>query len=581
MIFEFRIWGLVLLFVLLSFSSFQQKFSLKKNNFYAILVSSYLLEFFYIICFITGGVGIILKMYSIFMVVIFSLYTYYFIQTVILKKYETKELVISKKLSFIRELIFIFDVLFGVILFMVHDVNIGKFIFIIGFVFSIFQLFVITMGRKIIERNRYYILLGFVFIELVLFVFQIEFPKIEIFQSLVIILTFYLYVTLENPSLKEVETLRIEKEYGDKNIFQKQEFLKKLSHEIRIPINTIDGFSQVIENSNDIKEIKEDTKDIRRASLDLIELINGMIDLSLLESSELKIYNESYNVYDTMDDFVEMIPARLKDKDVKFNYTIEKNIPEVLMGDSLRIKQIILNIISNSIKYTDKGSISLDISSVQSKSVCRLIIKVTDTGKGISQDEITKILSMDGDEKGLGIRISYYLVKLMNGKMDIDSHLGEGTVVTISIDQDIVSLKEEKKEKKKKEINIVSFKEKRVMIVDDNKLNLKVASKLLSPYEVDVVSVTSGQECLDLLDQDNHFDLILMDDMMPNMSGVETLDILRKIERVSGFYIPVIALTANAVPGMRTKYLDSGFDDYLSKPIDREELDRIIKEYLK
>ena len=134
---------------------------------------------------------------------------------------------------------------------------------------------------------------------------------------------------------------------------------------------------------------------------------------------------------------------------------------------------------------------------------------------------------------------------------------------------------------KKEEIQFLSFKEKRVMLVDDNKLNLKVASKLLMPYDIEVITVSSGQECLDYLDQDNKIDLILMDDMMPNMSGIETLDILRKIERVTGFYIPVVALTANATSGMKEKYLDNGFDDYLAKPIDRVELDRVIKKYMK
>ena len=199
----------------------------------------------------------------------------------------------------------------------------------------------------------------------------------------------------------------------------------------------------------------------------------------------------------------------------------------------------------------------------------------------MTKEEINHLLDEETDEQGLGLKVAYHLLKLMNGKIEIESEKEKGTEVTITIDQDIIAQKEEKKEKKGKIITPISLKGKRILLVDDNKLNLKVASKLLSAYEVEIVSVTSGKECLDTLDKDTKFDLILMDDLMPDLSGTETLDILRKIERVSGYYIPTVALTANATPGMKEKYVQAGFDDYLKKPIEREELDRVLKKYLK
>ena len=576
MVFEFRIWGLFLLFLLVTISSLRRNIKLSKNNFYFILVTSYILEFFYIICFMMNKI-LLTRIYFMLLIIVFSLYTFYFMQVILEEKYIMKEK--EKKLTFIKEIIAIMDIVLIIITYLINDSHIFTYIITIGILSSLLNLILLIAGRKNISKEKYNILLGFIFIELILFIFQIEFIKIEIIQSLIILLTTYLYITLENPDKKEVEDLKIEKEYSTKNMIEKQEFLKKLSHEIRIPINSIDGFSQIMMVTEDIKEIKEEAKDIRVASHELIDLINSMIDLSILESGELKIIKENYNIYDTLKDFTEMIPSRLKSKNVAFNVDIEKNIPEVLLGDADRIQQIILNVISNSIKYTDKGNIKLEVRSVKSNSICRLIIKVIDTGKGMSQEEIHHLL--DDEEKGIGLKIANYLLELMNGKLEIESTVDKGTCVTITIDQEIVSLKENKKNKKNTDIQIVSFKEKRVLLVDDNKLNLKVATKLLTPYEVEIVSVTSGKECLDLLDQDHQFDLILMDDMMPNMSGVETLDILRKIERVSGFYIPVVALTANAVSGVKEKYINHGFDDYLSKPIEREELDRVLKEFLK
>ena len=173
------------------------------------------------------------------------------------------------------------------------------------------------------------------------------------------------------------------------------------------------------------------------------------------------------------------------------------------------------------------------------------------------------------------------LLELMNGKIDINSVYGEGTEVSIVIDQKMVSNDTLAKKTRKKNIKPFDSKGKRILIVDDNKLNIKVAYKLLEPYNVKVEEVFSGQECLDLLDKDTNFDLILMDDLMPKMSGTETLDILKKLERIDGFYIPVVVLTANALAGEKNKYLNIGFDDYLAKPIDRYELDRVLRKFIK
>lgn len=585
MIFQFRIWGLVLLFILITLNTFSRSDSKRKSNYGIILFTSYLLEFFYIICYIVRKINIdrinilFSRIYYVLFVIVLFLYLYYFIQLILKNKYKLKDTVYESNILNFKRIVIGICFVMSLVMIFIRSSYMWKFILIISSVITFLHFILILKERKYLDRREYYSLLGFSFIELILISFQIEFAKVEVLGTMIILLSVYLYFVLENSSIQKEKDLILLKEYGDKNTIIKQEFLRKLSHEIRIPINTIDGFSQMIEEGKDLNEIKEDAKDIRMASLELIDLVNSMIDLSILESGELKIINENYNVYDNFDDFVKMVTSRLKSKKVIFKSNIDKDIPVVLKGDVDRINQVVLNIISNSIKYTDKGNIELSVSSIKSKNICRLVLKITDTGKGMDQEEVNHLLNNEDDEKGIGLKISKYLLDLMNGKMDIDSAVGKGTCITISIDQEIISMKEDKTSKKSKEIQIVSFKGKRVLLVDDNKLNLKVASKLLSYYDIDVVTVTSGQECLDLLDTDHQFDLILMDDLMPNMSGVETLDVLRKIERVNGYYIPVVVLTANAVSGMRDKYLSVGFDDYLSKPIDREELDRVLKEF--
>ena len=306
--------------------------------------------------------------------------------------------------------------------------------------------------------------------------------------------------------------------------------------------------------------------------------------MNIIESGNLEIINESYNTTDLIENIENITKSMLKDSKVKFTTTIDEDLPKTLEGDSERIEQVILSIINNSIKYTKEGTIKLDINSINSKAMCRLKITISDTGTGIKESELNNIFNNDKnnnlDYSSLNLKYSKKLLELMNGKIDVESIEGKGSTFTITIDQKNSDLKEVKKVDKKN-IKYFDASDKRILLVDDNKLNIKVASKLLEPYKVEITEAISGKECLDILENDTNFDLILMDDLMPEMSGTETLDILQKIERVEGYRIPVVVLTANAINGMKTKYLDAGFDDYLAKPIDKYELNRVLKKYLK
>ena len=375
----------------------------------------------------------------------------------------------------------------------------------------------------------------------------------------------------------------IERDNALRNNIDKSSFLRNISHEIRIPINTIDGFSQIIVDSDNMEEIKEDVSDIRLASRDLIDIINGMIDLSIIETGNLEISPEDYDIYDMLDNVIEISNSKIKGKSIEFSTNIDKDIPNILSGDSERISQVLLNVLTNSIKFTDKGKIIFKVESIKSNNKCRLKFIIEDTGRGISKEDINHLFDYNENKenKGIGLIVSRYLIELMNGKIEVESEEKKGSIFTITIDQNIISEKRTDEFKKRDIIKEFDASDKRILIVDDNKLNLKVASKLLSPYKVEIVEANSGDECLDIIDKDHNFDLILMDDMMPEKSGTETLNILQKIERVDGYYIPVVVLTANAVSGMKEKYINSGFDDYLAKPIEREELNRILKKYLK
>ena len=439
---------------------------------------------------------------------------------------------------------------------------------------------ILVLTFKLYDKKDLISLVIIFILQVMSLIFQYISPEIPFFIIGMILVVYYNYFSLENVVREEFDNLVLERNYARRQSIDKKDFLKVLSHEIRIPLNTIDGMSQIIMESDNLSEIKNDIEDIRIASRDLIDVINGMIDLSILESGNLEILEENYNIYDMLEDVKNIAASKIKDKNINFNVEISDDIPEILKGDSERFSQVILNLVTNAIKYTEKGNITIKVDSVKSSTKCRLKVIVLDTGKGINKEELNTIFEVK-EKDNLGLAISKHLLELMGGSIEVESSVGAGSKFSITLDQKIVSDSVNNRGERKRILKPFSAKNKRILLVDDNKLNLKVAMKLIQPYEVEVVEVTSGRECLDVLEKDTNFDLILMDDLMPEMSGTECLNILKKLERIDGFYIPVVVLTANAVSGMREKYISSGFEDYLAKPIDKYELDRILKKFLK
>ena len=276
------------------------------------------------------------------------------------------------------------------------------------------------------------------------------------------------------------------------------------------------------------------------------------------------------------------------DKALDFRDHYDESIPAVLYGDYTRIKQVILNILTNAVKYTREGYIDFRVSSIVRGDICRLIISVEDSGIGIKKENIPhlfekfervdleKNITIEG--AGLGLAITKRLVELMNGTIVVQSVYGKGSKFTIAIDQRVIKKEVAPVKQVEKQLpKTIDASGKKVLVVDDNKINLKVASRLLQNYKVIVEEVDSGFLCLDKINAGNKYDLILMDDMMPKMKGVETL---HKLKEIDGFNTKVIALTANAVSGEKEKYLAEGFDDYLAKPIDRGELNKMVAKYL-
>lgn len=356
----------------------------------------------------------------------------------------------------------------------------------------------------------------------------------------------------------------------------KTDLISTISHDIRTPLTNIIGLSDDLLTKKLGSDIKEDIKHINTSSNEVLNIIDGLLDISKIEKKVIEKEEKPYNLFRMFKIVEDSAKEYIDNKSVKLNVNLDHNLPVILKGDYMRITQAITSIVNNSIKNTSDGEINISVRGEKKEDNVNLIIEISDTGVGINENKLNEIMSSKDNK---GITSVKNLMKLLGGKLEIESKENEYTKVTLSFIQKIVEdNKVRERIEKNKQADIFDLTGKKVLVIDDNKLNLKVTSKLLEPYKLDVTLFENSIEALEHVQESNVYDLILVDQMMPAMDGITTLSKLKEIE---DFNIPVVVLTADAIKGRREEYLKEGFDDYVSKPIDRKELSRVLEKFLK
>jgi len=376
----------------------------------------------------------------------------------------------------------------------------------------------------------------------------------------------------------------------------KSRFLARMSHEIRTPINAVIGMNEMIIRESQDDNIQKYATDVKDSSELLLSIVNEILDSSKIESGMMDIVPVEYRLGNLLNDLYNMISVRAKERNLQLVFDVNPDMPCEFYGDDKRIRQVLMNLLTNAVKYCNVGTVTLRVNCDIQGDIAIMHYSVEDTGIGIKEEDIDKIYdefkrfdtsrNRNIEGTGLGMNIVQSLLKLMDSEIYIKSEYEKGSVFSFDLTQKIINntpigdfkQKYIKKKDNTAENNILSIPEAKIMVVDDNLMNLKIFTRLTKYTNAQVTAVSSGKECIAKL-KDNTYDLVFIDHMMPEMDGIETLHIIKKEKLCDD--TPIIMLTANAISGDREMYLDEGFDDFISKPIIPAVLDEMLKKYLK
>jgi len=394
-------------------------------------------------------------------------------------------------------------------------------------------------------------------------------PEIQIISSSFALITVIMYFTIENPDKKLLEEIHMSKKIADAANEDKSMLIYNMMNEVKSIASDINKSSEVILNSNNLEENRFFAREIISSNNKLYSMANNIYNIDVIDDINVKTVKNKYNIKLLLKGVISKNRELFEDKDISFRFNIDSNLPNTLYGDSINLKNVLNTIIGNSYKYTDKGYVELSVNAIFKKDIVRLIIKIEDSGIGIKAEDLEKCLNKNTkDQNSLyGARKT---INIMGGNLLISSEYNKGTIVTIILDQKIYTNNKDNYD------NYVN--NKKILIIDDNNSSIKLISKILDKHNILYDSSNLGKEALDRIRKGDKYDLILLDEDMPYMNGIS---VMNKLNKIKGFDTKVILLTKNSNIIYDDIYKDSGFSDYIIKPIDKDDLMNKINKYLK
>ena len=600
----FRIYGLVFSkFLLITIFMKTKKKTVRKKLYIALNLASMFFaisEMIVILIFVNvtqnkliADINWIIRMNSIF--IYLCIFIWYYDVLINGEKFPTvKETIFKRKRNLIIGIVFLsLIILYCVIGSFIFDKPddivyiagvVGYGTMVLAILTALYLLYVALKVRK--ERVGVYNCFTLIFLILIIACpLQIIFNKISFMPFITMFILYIVYHNIENPDIDMMEEVLLLKDKIDKSSNTKTDFLFNLSYDLVNPMNVIVSLSDSLNTMStfDKESILRDVKSIKYAGNTLLDSIDNILNLSDVDEDD-KLNIKEYSVYELLKRMESIVISRIGAKQLTFEMTIDDNISSKLMGDINKIQKILLNILNNAVKFTDVGRIKMNVSCTNEKDVQVLHFKISDTGSGMSDEVKEKIYDDSQETGGVGLALTKSYVEAMNGTITFESLYGAGTTFYVHIPQKIVGttlIVEDKNNDVKTDLTeFLDCSNYKALVVDDDVLDIKVTVRLLEKYKFQITTITSSLECIDRIKKEEEFDILFLDHKMPELDGLETMKVLKGLE---GYKIPkIVALTANAVTGAREYYVSNGFDDYISKPIDNHELDKIIrKNFLK
>lgn len=442
-------------------------------------------------------------------------------------------------------------------------------VFISSTLYIILMFTCLIRNFKNIKSKKYLPIYVYMVIGVLVGIVQKLHPEILAFTSMEAFITVIMYFTIENPDKKLLEEIHTSKKIADAANEDKSMLIYNMMNEVKSIASDINKSSEVILNSNNLEENRFFAREIISSNNKLYSMANNIYNIDVIDDINVKTVKNKYNIKLLLKEVISKNKELFEDKDISFRFNIDSNLPNTLYGDSINLKNVLNTIIGNSYKYTDKGYVELSVNAIFKKDIVRLIIKIEDSGIGIKAEDLDKCLNKNTkDQNSLyGARKT---INIMGGNLLISSEYNKGTIVTIILEQKIYTNNKDNYD------NYVN--NKKILIIDDNNSSIKLISKILDKHNILYDSSNLGKEALDRIRKGEKYDLILLDEDMPYMNGIS---VMNKLNKIKGFDTKVILLTKNSNIIYDDIYKDSGFSDYIIKPINKDDLMNKINKYLK